>query len=336
FKEVDKVSKVNIGDKIRVVNPVMASGVYEEGDIFEVESVEEDEDVKVVEHGRLLLREEFEVLPKYNTERRPAKVGERILITNSMESAYDNGDVFTVTSEDVICVGDVEVMEHSIDFVDINEYEVIIEEDGEDMTKENGCETIKMTMPDGTVIEGTAESLAEMQKLTAEQAGEEGEVEDEKEEDETANQFNIGDKVRICIPEHEEAEHSRAGVTNEEIGTVEDMVGESIEVDFVSFSDIYAGRGHHSELEVVREADEIDLSLIRAGREPGEVKEGGVVEVTGATSGHPVGTIGEVVSFAPDGTARVEAIYDDDELIDFLETNLKLIAPANKRVDIDA
>src|SRR5699024_2929940 len=294
-----------------------------------------DEDVKVVEHGRLLLREEFEVLPKYNTERRPAKVGERILITNSMESAYNNGDVFTVTSEDVICVGDVEVMEHSIDFVDIKEYEVIIEEDGEDMTKENGCDTIKMTMPDGTVIEGTAESLAEMQKLTAEQAEEEVEVEDEKEEDKTSNHFNIGDKVRICIPEHKETEHGRAGVTNDEIGTVKDIVGDSIEVKFLSFSDIHTWSGNPSELEVVREADEIDLSFIRAGREPGEFVVGDIVEVTESRSGHYVGTIGEIVKVLSLGRGEVKAIKEGTYM-EFREGNLKLIAPADKRVDIDA
>src|SRR5699024_1290945 len=90
-------------------------------------------------------------------------------------------------------------------FIGADEYEVIIEEKGsEDMAKENGCDTIKMTMPDGTVIEGTAESLAEMQKLSADYVEEEVEVEDEKEEDKTSNHFNIGDKVRICIPEHKE------------------------------------------------------------------------------------------------------------------------------------
>src|SRR5699024_7251136 len=312
----------------------MASGVYEEGDIFEVESVEEDEDVKVVEHGRLLLREEFEVLPKYNTERRPAKVGERILITNSMESEYNNGDVFTVTSEDVICVGDVEVMEHSIDFVDIKEYEVIIEEHGEDMTKENGCDTIKMTMPDGTVIEGTAESLAEMQKLSAEHVEEEVEVEDEKEEDKTSNHFNIGDKVRICILEHEETKHSRAGVTNDEIGTVEDIVGGRIEIKLLSYSDTSTWTGHPSELDVV-EVDEIDLSFIRAGREPGEFVVGDIVEVTESRSGHYVGTIGEIVKVLSLGRGEVKAIKEGTYM-EFREGNLKLIAPADKRVDIDA
>src|SRR5699024_8904302 len=147
----------------------MALGLYEEGDIFEVESVDEDGDVKVSAHPNIILRREFEVLPKYKTENRIAEIGERILITepDGTFGEYDKGDVlkvigyYTDDGKDVLAEG-IEV------FIGADEYEVIIEEKGsEDMAKENGCDTIKMTMPDGTVIEGTAESLAEMQKLSA-------------------------------------------------------------------------------------------------------------------------------------------------------------------------
>src|SRR5699024_9305825 len=145
------------------------------------------------------------------------------------------------------------------------------------------------------VIEGTAESLAEMQKLTAEQAEEEVEVEDEKEEDKTSNHFNIGDKVRICIPEHKETEHGRAGVTNDEIGTVKDSVGDSIEAKLLSCSDRRAWSANPRALDVVRHADELDLSVIRAGRETGEFVLGDIAEVTESRSGYYVGTTGEIV-----------------------------------------
>src|SRR5699024_9938810 len=262
----------------------MASGVYEEGDIFEVESVEEDEDVKVVEHGRLLLREEFEVLPKHN---KPWNKGDKV--RNKRTGKVVEVYAYQPTHRTVRGTNRFIAHEKGFTFIEngreewshIEDFELIEEKGSEDMTKENGCDTIKMTMPDGTVIEGTAESLAEMQKLSAEHVEEEVGVEDEKEEesdphekfsegdkvrlldgggehplygftdgrtyevidplsdqhsliptieikqegggisgyakaeqlekveeDKTSNHFNIGDKVRICIPEHEETKHS--------------------------------------------------------------------------------------------------------------------------------
>src|SRR5699024_3527345 len=148
------------------------------------------------------------------------------------------------------------------------------------------------------------------------------------------NHSNIGDKGRICIPEHEETKHSRAGVTNDEIGTVEDIDGGRIEVKFLSYSDTSTWTGHPSELEVV-EVDEIDLSFIRAGREPGELVVGDIVEVTESRSGHYVGTIGEMVKVRSLGRGEVKAVRGES-YIEFREGNLKLFAPADKRVDIDA
>src|SRR5699024_2567550 len=290
----------------------MAWGYYDEGDIFEVESVEEDEDVKVVEHDYLLLREEFEVLPKHN---KPWNKGDKV--RNKRTGKVVEVYAYQPTHRTVRGTNRFIAHEKGFTFIEngreewshIEDFELIEEKGSEDMTKENGCDTIKMTMPDGTVIEGTAESLAEMQKVSAEHVEEEVEVEDEKEEDKTSNHFNIGDKVRICIPEHEETEHSRAGVTNDEIGTVEDIDGGRIEVKFLSFSDTLTWTGLPSELEVV-EVDEIDLSFIRAGREPGEFVVGDIVEVTESRSGHYVGTIGEIVKVLSLGRGEVKAIKE--------------------------
>src|SRR5690625_269429 len=244
----------------------MAFGVYYEGDVFEVESVDGDGDgdVTVVEHDHALLREEFEVLPKYS---KPWVKGDKVRnkYTGKVVEVYAYQPTHRTVRGTNIFVSHEKgctFIENGQEEWSHSEYFELIEEKGsEDMSKENECNTIKMTMPDGTVIEGTAESLAEMQKLSADHVEEEVEVEDEKEEDKTSNHFNIGDKVRICIPEHEETEHGRAGVTNDEIGTVEYIDGGRIEVKFLSYSDTLTWTGHPSELEVV-EGDEIDLSFI--------------------------------------------------------------------------
>lgn len=328
------MSKVNIGDRIRVVNPVMAWGVYDEGDIFEIKRVGDEESVYVREHDHVILKEEYEVIGKpwkkgdKVRNKRTGKVVEvyayqpthRTVGVRSVFASHEKGFTFIENGRE--------------EWSHIEDFELIEEKGSEDMAKENGCDTIKMTMPDGTVIEGTAESLAEMQKLSAEHVEEEVGVEDEKEEDKTSNHFNIGDKVRICVPEHEETKHSRAGVTNDEIGTVKAINGDKIEVKFLSYSDTSTWSGHPSELEVV-EGDEIDLSFIRAGREPGEFVVGDIVEVTESRSGHYVGTIGEIVKVLSLGRGEVKAIKEGTYM-EFREGNLKLIAPADKRVDIDA
>lgn len=69
-------------------------------------------------------------MANYTTEKRHAKVGERILITKAQPcfgQTHENGDVLTVTKAGVMCSGDVYVKEQP-DFIDYDEYEVIVEE----------------------------------------------------------------------------------------------------------------------------------------------------------------------------------------------------------------
>lgn len=74
--------------------------------------------------------EQLELVAKYKTVKRPAKVGERILITAAQpgsSQSYDTGEIFTVTVEDRPCKGDVRVAEQG-SFIDYCEYEVIVED----------------------------------------------------------------------------------------------------------------------------------------------------------------------------------------------------------------
>lgn len=74
------------------------------------------------------------------TEKRHAKVGERILITDAEPlepQTYKTGGVLTVVKEDVFFAGDVEV-EGQPSFIDYKEYEVIISEEKPEYVKVEG------------------------------------------------------------------------------------------------------------------------------------------------------------------------------------------------------
>src|SRR5690554_4287914 len=121
------------------------------------------------EESRQLLRlfndkEEKDVVqPKYKTENRPAKVGERILITNAeIDEPYENGAVFEVASVD--CEGDVWTKEEGL-FVLRSEYEVITEETVETAEQANPKfavgDYVKVVGPTyfGNIKEGTISKI---------------------------------------------------------------------------------------------------------------------------------------------------------------------------------
>ncbi|WP_181349433.1 hypothetical protein [Thalassobacillus sp. CUG 92003] len=68
---------------------------------------------------------------EYKTEKRPAKVGERILITKADRidgQTHEDGDVLTVTETHACARNDVHVAEQP-EFIDFKEYEVIVGKD---------------------------------------------------------------------------------------------------------------------------------------------------------------------------------------------------------------
>src|SRR5699024_8069267 len=154
----------------------MAFGVYYEGDIFEIKRVGNEESVYVREHDHVILKEEYEVIGK------PWKKGDKV--RNKRTGKVVEVYAYQPTHRLVRGTNRFIAHEKGFTFIEngreewshIEDFELIEEKGSEDMAKENGCDTIKMTMPDGTVIEGTAESLAEMQKLSAEHVEEEVEV----------------------------------------------------------------------------------------------------------------------------------------------------------------
>ncbi len=127
-----------VGDKIRITRTVMAGSDYEIGDVLTVQYIYPDNDVRVEENRRLILRREFEIIGRNSdypttderidsletrvtaleegaedsgedevieSEKRSAKVGEKIIITNAdaqYGQTYKNGDILEVTEEEAI------------------------------------------------------------------------------------------------------------------------------------------------------------------------------------------------------------------------------------------
>jgi hypothetical protein len=140
FREVTEQPKINPGTKIRITNAWLSVG-YENGDVLTVKEFVDDKSTfagyAFAEEtgGVAIMRREFEVIEEakgMKTEKRPAKVGERILIVDARPltyrgQGYKNGDVFTVKRNCTVLSDDVYV-EGLPSFIDFAEYEVIIEE----------------------------------------------------------------------------------------------------------------------------------------------------------------------------------------------------------------
>ncbi|MCP6682935.1 hypothetical protein [Bacillus nakamurai] len=98
------------------------------GKVFEVKLESKttyEVDYVEIRSGAYVSKEDAELLV---TEKRPAEVGERVLITNaaSLEGQpYENGDVFVVESTIDLLLGDVRVL-GVLEFIEYSEYEVIV------------------------------------------------------------------------------------------------------------------------------------------------------------------------------------------------------------------
>jgi hypothetical protein len=127
------MAKLEAGTKILITNGTLTHG-YENGDILTVSSEYAPIGfVRAVGVPIIIDEDEFEVIeqPKLKTKKRPANVGERILIVDAMTvggQTHKNGDILTVTGNAAVFERDVYVAEQP-KFIDYNEYEVIIEEE---------------------------------------------------------------------------------------------------------------------------------------------------------------------------------------------------------------
>lgn len=105
--------------------------------------------------------------------------------------------------------------------------------------------TIKLTMTDGTVIEGTAEEIAELQMLTGGKIDAKAKCKEEENDDKPkvydarGNEIKEGDRVKLQVKG--EPRHGWGDVSNGEIGTVDYITDEKeVVVSFPSDSHWYA------------------------------------------------------------------------------------------------
>lgn len=181
--------------------------------------------------------------------------------------------------------------------------------------------TIKLTLPDGSVAEGTLEELAQLLNTA---------IKDQTEGDETKKEFSVGDYVKVVGPTV--CNDIKEGAVAKIIGPI-DRDGD-YEIELLDESDYDYAKPHNlKKLEITSR----ELSFFKAGRELNEFKIGDIVRVLHTPSAHPKYSIIEITGFLEDGNILAKG-YDDD--VDSVEEyiykaeNLELIAPAESRVDI--
>ena len=172
--------------------------------------------------------------------------------------------------------------------------------------------TIKMTMADGTVFEGTAEELAELQRLS------------NGEPDEQAKpKLAVGDYAKV-------------------VG--DSVFGDICEGTYVKISDDGYDDGHiridlldESDFDLVKpealekvELTDEDLTFLKIGRNPGEFKKGDIVRVKDAC-GAPLSP-GDLCEVKCDSTG-MDVVHVTER--GWAVSVDKLIAPVDARVDGD-
>lgn len=181
--------------------------------------------------------------------------------------------------------------------------------------------TIKLTLPDGSVAEGTLEEIAQLLNMV---------TKNQTEGDETEKEFSVGDYVKVVGPTFfNDIKEGAVAKIIRPIGRDGDY-----KIELLDESDYDYAKPHN--LEKV-EITSRDLSFFKAGRELNEFKIGDIVRVLHTPFAHPKYSIIEITGFLDDGAILAKG-YDDDvdsveEYIYYAE-HLELIAPAESRVDI--
>ena len=216
----------------------------------------------------------------------------------------------------------------------IDDYELV--ERADSMTKTND-RIIKMTLDDGTVIEGTAEEIAKLQRLVSE--GEPVSNEYEVGPKTFPKPAQVGDRIRIIEASH--ADVIKGNYGNGDVMTVIEIGNDGD----VLKTNKYDGLILSEEFEIIGRGDtcEREMSFLRAGREIGEVKEGDIVKVIGdrvRNSANMDGDIGVVDDFDEDDdvlSAHVTVSgrsYRSYAGWHNPKKSLELVCPVEKRTDL--
>lgn len=215
----------------------------------------------------------------------------------------------------------------------ISDYELV--ERADNVTKTNGG-IIKMTLNDGSVVEGAAEEIAKLQRLVSE--GEPVSNEYEVGPKTFPKPAQVGDRIKIVnafFSNVDEGDYSDGDVmTVIEIDNYGDVVKTDKHDGLIFFGEYeIIGRGELSERE---------MSFLRAGREIGEIKEGDIVKVIGDSVRNSANMDGDI--------GVVDELDEDDDVLSAHVTvsgrsyrsyagwhnpkkSLELVCPVEKRTD---
>lgn len=183
----------------------------------------------------------------------------------------------------------------------------------------------KITLNDGSILEGTTEELAELMKKV-------GGLGAEFTED---NELKVGDYV---VPLESADDEYEITNTKMKLGKVVEGDADVIRIEVVVHEDAseigytYLGESKH-----FRKATDEEVAQAKAeqkwakiGRRPGEFKKGDIVRVVECTGAHEAG---EIVELAKDGAN--EYLGNDGVVYVGEPERFELIAPVESRVDID-
>lgn len=387
-KEVPVVETLEIGDKV-IVSGLSIYGADHDGQVGKFQGIDEDGDYSVRfpdDYVRLYKRYQLEKVtdgttltakvdeldsrvtalekgdkPAYKTEKRAAKVGERILITNAKVSkgSYDNGDVLTVRRETGLRGIEGAVLAEDVTIgIFHEEYEVIvegtppkpapaqeIEHNGETYTlvsrKAQAGDVVVLTESDvpyitvgkayETVERGARSDLGfydnvgdDILVYHSDRRTEENVLVYEKK----MPAMKVGDYVRV-----KDGADSRHG--DIEAGTIVKVtdfghyITHKVRVDLLDGSDY--DRFNADDLELV---DEKDVTFAKIGRKPNEFKKGDIVRYTKTNVG--VNSL-RIVTVHKDtdkgGLTQVDFYPHEHAICTEQSESLELIAPVESRVD---
>lgn len=308
LKPIDR-KHVKVGDRIRITNPhpFSAGDDYDKGDIMVVKEVDCDGYVTETDkYEGIILRSEFEIVGEANVtfrkiDERDAKVGDYLMIRDDedLPSYLKHGKKYEIISFDVFgdaYINDEDGDEYDTCRMDFDVFEKVSNiEVGDTVKIKYGGERGSLHgFKDGDLC--TVEGIGQGEYYTHTVVSDDGvrgyaTLKQLEKVDATptpsstpAPKLKEGDKVRISIPEHEETRHNRAGVTNDEIGTVEsvrdNVFGEpGVAVNFPSYGEGWSGIADELELVEIEVGDTVRLN-IKCGDTPhcgwGRVSNGDV------------------------------------------------------------
>lgn len=179
----------------------------------------------------------------------------------------------------------------------------------------------KITLNDGTVVEGNVDEIEYLFKKLS------------NKETEDKTEFKVGDYVKLSIKEGERPYFGWDDIKNGEIGVIKGIQPDGVlKVDFPSF------RWWSAKPNELIKLSSRESTFARAGRKLDEFRKGDIARVLHSPYASPEGTLIEVVevigyNIKAKGWCKVRK---DIVEYSYGPEDLELVAPAESRVDTEA